>query len=505
MNVQDRAHPFSLRDDDISKVREAFTAAGFNEKAILDALGITSISSLKLLSKESVLPRIVGDAPLTVLLRLFVAGLPCEAKAARRVLGPLDLDRWIKGGLLHARQDRFMGAVAMIAMDDLLLAFDRIWVGQEDEPSDHVMGPSDSANFLSRLAIPRPCGHSLDLGTGSGLLALIEASQSRHVVATDVTPRAVAFARFNARLNGRTNIEVLQGDLFEPVAGRTFDRIISNPPFVISPETRLVYLTGRGRGDALCRKIASGAPALLSEGGTLQMLCSWSEPVEGEWSDDLCKWFEGSGCDVWVLRQSTRDAESYARGWMKVGTVGAAAYDPARLDTWLRYFEREGIRSVGQGFVMMRRRSGANWFRAFDGPPNLLASAGEAVINRIRALDFLAAVGSEEALMDAVFAVAPSVSLTQECSPSPEGWTQVSATLRVTEGLGYVEEVDAYIAELVAACDGRRSLREVITFVIARLGWTSSDIPTDTPALVRQLVDEGFLVPAASPEQSATG
>jgi hypothetical protein len=288
---------------------------------------------------------------------------------------------------------------------------------------------------------------------------------------------------------------VLQGDLFEPVSGRTFDRIISNPPLVISPETRLVYLTGRGRGDALCRRIVSGAPALLSEGGTLQMLCSWIEPATGEWTDDLRKWFEASGCDAWVLRQSTREAEVYARGWMKVGTVGAAAQDPARLDAWLRYFEKEGIQSIGQGFVMMRRRSGSNWFRAFDGPPNLLGSAGEAVINRISALDFLSTAESDKALMDAVFAVAPSVRLTQECSPSAEGWTQVSATLRVTEGLGYVEEVDAYIGELVAACDGKRSLRDVIAFVIAKLGWMNSDTPPETSALIRQLVEEGFLVP----------
>ena len=132
------------------------------------------------------------------------------------------------------------------------------------------------------------------------------------------------------------------------------------------------------------------------------MLCSWIEPGSSEWADGLREWFADSGCDVWVLRQSTKDAESYARGWMQVGSLGASAQDPSRLEAWLRYFEQEGISSVGQGFVMMRKRAGANWFRAFDGPPSLLGSAGEAVVERMRALDFLAQNASEGDLMRSV-------------------------------------------------------------------------------------------------------
>ena len=86
--------------------------------------------------------------------------------------------------------------------------------------------------------------------------------------------------------------------------------------------------------------------------------------------------------------------------------------------------------------------------------------------------------------------------MTEECKSSAEGWAQVSAHLRVTEGLGYVEEVDSFVAELVSSCTAGRSLREAIEMTLQKLGWTSSDVPIETAAIVRQLVEEGFLIPA---------
>ncbi len=77
----------------------------------------------------------------------------------------------------------------------------------------------------------------LDLGTGSGVLGLRGASHCDRVTAVDINPRALMFAGFNAHLNFVDNIELLEGSWFEPVAGRRFDLIVSNPPYVVSPVT----------------------------------------------------------------------------------------------------------------------------------------------------------------------------------------------------------------------------------------------------------------------------
>lgn len=72
----------------------------------------------------------------------------------------------------------------------------------------------------------------LDLGTGSGVLAIAAASQAAKVVAVDSNPAAVECARTNAEINGVADrIDVRLGDLFGPVAGERFDLILCNPPY----------------------------------------------------------------------------------------------------------------------------------------------------------------------------------------------------------------------------------------------------------------------------------
>jgi release factor glutamine methyltransferase len=73
----------------------------------------------------------------------------------------------------------------------------------------------------------------LDMGTGSGVCAVVAAQYARRVVAVDIDEAAVRCARINVLLNrAEANIEVLQGDLFEPLSGRRFDVILFNPPFL---------------------------------------------------------------------------------------------------------------------------------------------------------------------------------------------------------------------------------------------------------------------------------
>jgi release factor glutamine methyltransferase len=73
----------------------------------------------------------------------------------------------------------------------------------------------------------------LDMGTGSGVGAVIAARHARRVVAVDINPAAAHCARVNAQLNGvEQRIEVRQGDLFAPVAGERFELVLFNPPFL---------------------------------------------------------------------------------------------------------------------------------------------------------------------------------------------------------------------------------------------------------------------------------
>lgn len=88
--------------------------------------------------------------------------------------------------------------------------------------------------FASLLdaALIRADDEVLDLGTGSGVCAVFAARYARHVVAVDINVAAVRCAGINAQINRlEDRIEARHGDLFEPVAGQRFDRILFNPPF----------------------------------------------------------------------------------------------------------------------------------------------------------------------------------------------------------------------------------------------------------------------------------
>lgn len=92
-----------------------------------------------------------------------------------------------------------------------------------------------SSEFLIRFLDSRwvPAGSQvLDLGTGSGVAALVAARWASRVVAVDINPAAVRCARINVLLNEvEDRVEVREGDLFGAVAGERFDVILFNPPF----------------------------------------------------------------------------------------------------------------------------------------------------------------------------------------------------------------------------------------------------------------------------------
>ena len=119
----------------------------------------------------------------------------------------------------------------------------------------------------------------LDLGTGCGAIALAIAKERPHcdIIATDVSDAALAVARENANRLALVNIEFLCGDWTAPVAGRTFDIIASNPPYVpgadpdlerLMHEPQIALLSGEDGLDAI-RRISVEAKSVLRIGGTL--------------------------------------------------------------------------------------------------------------------------------------------------------------------------------------------------------------------------------------------
>ncbi|NEA62890.1 HemK2/MTQ2 family protein methyltransferase [Streptomyces sp. SID12488] len=118
----------------------------------------------------------------------------------------------------------------------------------------------------------------LDLGTGSGMLAVEAARLGGRVTAVDISWRALATARLNALLNGQS-LRVRHGDLASAVPGSRFDLVISNPPYVPAPDTEpprgLARAWDAGQdGRLLIDRICDTAPTVLRPQGTLLIVHS---------------------------------------------------------------------------------------------------------------------------------------------------------------------------------------------------------------------------------------
>jgi release factor glutamine methyltransferase len=141
---------------------------------------------------------------------------------------------------------------------------------------------------LERIAVDAPCD-VLDLGTGSGAVALaiaLERPRAR-VTAVDASEAALAVARANAQAHGLGHVELLRSDWFAALAGRHFDVVAGNPPYLaeddphlatgeLAREPREALVSGVDGLDAI-RRIAVDAQVATRPGGWLLLEHGWTQ------------------------------------------------------------------------------------------------------------------------------------------------------------------------------------------------------------------------------------
>ncbi|MCI0564243.1 MAG: methyltransferase [Nitrososphaera sp.] len=128
--------------------------------------------------------------------------------------------------------------------------------------------------LVDYLKVTTPKSVVIDIGTGSGILALAAARRGAHVHAVDISARALNFSVFNAVMNElRSSVAFYLGDAFAPITAPTCDLIVSNPPFVPLPSRCPFHTAGRGGidGTSVIRKVLLGSRRYLRQGATLVM------------------------------------------------------------------------------------------------------------------------------------------------------------------------------------------------------------------------------------------
>lgn len=337
-------------------LRRVFEQSGFTEASICERLSIPNLAGVEpevVRARDSGPLRDASDA----LIRLFIEGWPVERAELDSLLGPESIQLLLDFALLGPYGESSLAAnVSLYPIEHLYIASDRYnnADGSGFEIWDDFVYPClflTTRKFIQML--PRTAtGDLLDLCAGTGVGALLLAAQSQSVVAADITERCGIFARFNARLNGFANIETAIGDLFAPVAGRKFDRIVVHPPYQPVLEHIATFNSGGADGEHITRRIISEAPKYLKPGGRLYCLCQLTDreyPVEARirgWLSEA----ESPECDIAFVCYKHHDIGRYTA----IETLQERKSHGA-WQAWMNALTSNGVKEMVYGMVVLQK------------------------------------------------------------------------------------------------------------------------------------------------------
>ena len=536
--------PPAATPEQAASLRADLSESGWGVEAVAALLGEVADAALRreirlpaLRAVRAALAAGLAPSPVAVLTALFMLGepvlataldaaLPRTGAAGAAVIGLVGEPD--EAGYVRARVDLRpheavddAGEVRWWVASDL----GELVTGRALAP-DHVLGVGGAGLTLAGLTPRTPVRTALDLGCGCGIQTLYLLRHAEHVVATDISARALAFTAFNAALagvsvtgsapgaaseadvkpgpaSGSGSLELLRGSLLEPVVGRRFDLIASNPPFVLTPpavrEAGLPLMEYRDAGGPILPGLVAGLAEHLEPGASAVMLGNWEHRGAGSWRDAVAAWLP-EGLDAWVIERELQDPVEYATMWLRDGGLtperDPEAFDAA-LEAWIDDFEARDVRGIGFGYLIVRRpQSPREPWRLLEE----VATSGQGVLGphvaevlevreRLAGLD-------DDAVADLRPLLAPDV--TEERHLIPGAAEPTVILLRQGGGLGRTLQASTAVAALAGVADGELSVGQVASAVAALSELNAADalaLRAEMVEAARHLLSTGFLRP----------
>lgn len=508
MSAHSTAHPFLPREV-LAGLRERLNDVDYRVDAANERIGAAGQRGLGRNTTMAAAAEL-GDAedPVSVLTRLWVLQQPVRAGLVEQALPGLAAEL-SDGGLLRAAPDGQLTAAVDVrpyasdsaelgwVVSDLTPGLDAAASPQPSKArTDHVLGVSSASTTLAQLTIAEHVERALDLGTGSGVQTLHLQAHARRIVATDLNPRALALARLTAGLSG-VEADFREGDLYEPVVDETFELIITNPPYVMSPPAgpRLTYRESNLPGDELVATVVRGGARRLAENGTLQVLGNWAHTAGQDWQDRLAGWIAPTGCDALVVQREVLDVFEYIEIWLAdAGLVGSPRY-AQRYREWLDYFSALGVTAIGMGWINLRRAGRQRPAVRIEAWPHAVAQPVGGAIDRYFH-EVAAAEWDVAQVLDSRWRLAPDVS--QETIGEPGAEDPEHIVLRQLTGLRRAMRVDTATAAVLGASDGELTLGQLVGAVAHLTEQPGNELAARFGELVPGWAAEGYLVRESS-------
>ncbi len=484
-------------------LRADLVQSGFTVAGVTELLGPMAAAALE---REQALPAqrvtAASDEPCATLLRLFTLGDPVDVREAAAALPTVGVDGAVALGLLAPEGD------AVVARCDLRpYAADGVdwWVASDlgelatGAPlhQDHVLGIGGASTTLASWT-PRPhVERALDVGTGCGVQALHLGAHADEVVVTDLSTRALAYARFNAALD-ETAWDVRAGSMLDPVAGEQFGLVVSNPPFVITPRSGEVplfeYRDGGAAGDAVVRNLVRAVGEHLEPGGIAQFLGNWEVPRGTTWTERVGTWLEGTGLDAWVVQREVQDPAQYAETWARDGGHHPRTADfNSMYAAWLDDFAARDVEAIGFGVITLQRprTDRATFVDLMDVPWPVESPMGPAVLAGIDARTWLAE-HDDDVVASTAWRCAPDVH--EERHALPGAADPSAVLLRQGGGLRRHLPLTTVTSGFASVCDGTLAAGAAAAAIAGLLGLDGAQVRSEVVAFVRDAAKDGLLV-----------
>ncbi|MDG4858458.1 methyltransferase [Streptomyces sp. T-3] len=476
----------------IDALRDVLLSHGYTRDGILAQVGLEATEALNRYDCGPALQVLGEQAPLAILIKLFMFGQPVPLAS-------------VEPGVLPLLEAAGSGVVRSAVH---LHPYEKWWAisdyprflrpDPQDQRPDRVLPIGPTTRLLHRATPKHRVQSALDLGTGCGVQALHLSEQSAKVTATDLSPRAARFAALTGALNG-LDWEVLEGDMLAPVAGRRFDLVVSNPPYVVGPGVvHCVYRDSGRPGDAISAEIAGQASELLTEGGHLLFRANWAHIAGEDWRERVADWIpRGAGLDAWVVQRSVSGPEAYVDHWLQQSGGEEALGQRA---SWLGWFEANKVEGVGTGTVVVRRSGRVDpVVRVESLSPEGAEPTGVQVAGWFARQDWL----RDHDPLAARYLAGAGIALWQQASHvvAGGGWQLAQQVLKTpAEGLNWSDQVSPLAVALLGGAGREVSLRDQIGRLAEADGAEVSQLVRAALPEVARLVERGALLPQpASP------
>ena len=255
-------------------------------------------------------------------------------------------------GVLQERQGLFASTVDLAPASGFYLASDRAW-GPARGP-DSVYSPGLDSFAMCRWTPRWKVDSALDLGTGSGIQALVTTSGAQRVEGFDINPRALDFAAFSARLNG-SHATFHHSDLYSAAAGKRYDLIVSNPPWVPTPEDIELYRGGGSSGEILSQRICQGLSQHLTPTGRAALYLEYPQFKGQNFFDRVRQWLGAGPWGLALIHRRHYTTLEYVAGH----TSGHIRAD-LDFERWMESYESQDIVGVSAGLLLVFR-SQTDW------------------------------------------------------------------------------------------------------------------------------------------------